>query len=355
MSQAPRGKKEWMREHYEKVILLVAFIALLFSSVQLVQHIQASKADAELSRSRLNLQGSPVAIKDTVPFDAVLAEARAIASAQLAVRPRTTVSEMRVACVKCGRPIAYEAVECPFCLAEQPPIINIRDLDTDGDGMPDWWELEMGLDPQNPADAHEDMDGDGFTNLEEFLAGTDPRDPASMPDPIVKLRVAGIRPVPFYLRFVSTSTFGDGTLRFQLNLQTLERTYFAKLGDIVMGYKVEQYNAEGRGGETLTLVRQSDQRPVVLVKGRPITEQELAILFVSLLDRSRQPVRRLNDVFTFRDIEYKVVDIGRDSVIIENVKTGVKVTVPMMSSQERAALSGRSAAPAPGAGTESPW
>jgi hypothetical protein len=226
VSQAPRGKKEWLREHYEKVILLVAFIALLFSSVQLVQHIQASKADAELSRSRLNLQGAQVSIKDTVPFDAVLAEARAIATAQLDNRPRTTVSEMRVSCVKCGRPISYEALECPFCLAAQPAIVKIDDLDTDGDGIPDMVELAWGLDPQNPADAHEDMDGDGFTNLEEYLAKTDPRDPASMPDPIVKLRVAGIRPVPFVLRYVGTQRMPDDSLRFLLNLQSLERSYF---------------------------------------------------------------------------------------------------------------------------------
>jgi hypothetical protein len=130
--------------------------------------------------------------------------------------------------------------------------------------------------------------------------------------------VAAIRPVPFYLRFVSKSTFGDGSERYQLNLQTLERTYFTKIGDVVLGYKVDQYNPTGAGGETLTMVRQSDKRPVVLVKGRPVTEQELAILFVFLVDRSKLPVQRLNDVFALRGVEYKVVDIRRDSVVIQN-------------------------------------
>ena len=31
MSQAPRGKNDWIRNHYEKLILLVALVALLFS------------------------------------------------------------------------------------------------------------------------------------------------------------------------------------------------------------------------------------------------------------------------------------------------------------------------------------
>lgn len=48
-------------------------------------------------------------------------------------------------------------------------------LDSDGDGLPDWWEA---LYPSagNPSD---DADGDGLTNGEEYLAGTNPTDPAS--------------------------------------------------------------------------------------------------------------------------------------------------------------------------------
>ena len=51
--------------------------------------------------------------------------------------------------------------------------------DTDGDGMPDWWERAYGLSFTNATDAATDDDGDGFTNLQEYLAGTDPANPAS--------------------------------------------------------------------------------------------------------------------------------------------------------------------------------
>jgi hypothetical protein len=40
--------------------------------------------------------------------------------------------------------------------------------DTDGDGMPDWWEKAKGLNP-DVADNNEDSDGDGYTNLEDYL------------------------------------------------------------------------------------------------------------------------------------------------------------------------------------------
>jgi formylglycine-generating enzyme required for sulfatase activity len=50
-------------------------------------------------------------------------------------------------------------------------------VDSDSDGMPDEWEKQFGLDPNNPADAAQDPDADGYTNLEEYLNGTDPKVP----------------------------------------------------------------------------------------------------------------------------------------------------------------------------------
>lgn len=58
--------------------------------------------------------------------------------------------------------------------------------DSDGDGMPDAWEIEQGFDPQNASDAFEDSDNDGLSNREEYSAQTDPyvddSDADGMPD-----------------------------------------------------------------------------------------------------------------------------------------------------------------------------
>ena len=44
--------------------------------------------------------------------------------------------------------------------------------DADGDGLPDDYERDNGLDPNDPVDALEDQDGDGLNALAEFNAGT---------------------------------------------------------------------------------------------------------------------------------------------------------------------------------------
>lgn len=48
--------------------------------------------------------------------------------------------------------------------------------DSDGDGMPDVWETQHGLDPKKASDGVLDSDKDGYTNLEEYLNGTDPNE-----------------------------------------------------------------------------------------------------------------------------------------------------------------------------------
>ena len=48
-------------------------------------------------------------------------------------------------------------------------------LDTDGDGMPDAWEVANGLNPNDPSDATLDCNGDGYTNIEKYINGMDTR------------------------------------------------------------------------------------------------------------------------------------------------------------------------------------
>ena len=49
--------------------------------------------------------------------------------------------------------------------------------DSDNDGMPDEWEIRVGLDSDSAKDAFFDPDQDGLLNWEEWLLGTDPLNP----------------------------------------------------------------------------------------------------------------------------------------------------------------------------------
>lgn len=46
-------------------------------------------------------------------------------------------------------------------------------IDSDGDGIPDKWEIANGLNPNDPTDAIKDCNGDGYTNIEKYINGID--------------------------------------------------------------------------------------------------------------------------------------------------------------------------------------
>jgi hypothetical protein len=90
--------------------------------------------------------------------------------------PRRDPVDVRVIeSVRTGKPTYKEGIiESPADVGGWPEYKGEPDVDSDGDGIPDWWEKKYGLNPNDPSDANKDLNGDGYTNLEKYLNGIDP-------------------------------------------------------------------------------------------------------------------------------------------------------------------------------------
>ncbi len=81
--------------------------------------------------------------------------------------------------------------------------------DSDGDGMPDWWEIKYGLSPNSALDAHADADGDGIDNLMEYQSKTDP----TSADPVIDATADAT--IQFRTVASSRSFASEGVMGFQ--------------------------------------------------------------------------------------------------------------------------------------------
>ncbi|WP_304423433.1 thrombospondin type 3 repeat-containing protein [uncultured Duncaniella sp.] len=59
----------------------------------------------------------------------------------------------------------------PMQMGGYPEYKGTPYVDSDGDGMPDAWEIANGLNPNDPSDANGDCNGDGYTNIEKYING----------------------------------------------------------------------------------------------------------------------------------------------------------------------------------------
>ena len=65
----------------------------------------------------------------------------------------------------------YGIITDPRQMGGYPEYKGEPRVDTDGDGMPDDWEIAAGLNPNDPSDANGDCTGDGYTNIEKYING----------------------------------------------------------------------------------------------------------------------------------------------------------------------------------------
>jgi|GEM_PF-1330027 len=79
----------------------------------------------------------------------------------------------------CNDRLAIQANDDLLYIARSSLLLS-PDFDTDGDGIPDLWEISHGLNP-DMNDANSDIDQDGASNFTEYCAGTNPNNPNDSP------------------------------------------------------------------------------------------------------------------------------------------------------------------------------
>lgn len=132
--------------------------------------------DAALGRVNTPFEAWPV-LQQPAPtaYEAVLAKVGATLPRRDAVDRR--VIEM----VRTGQPSYQDGIITnPNQVGGYPELTFNPDAlpaDQDADGMPDKWEKQHGLNPNDAKDGAQDSDKDGYTNVEECLNGTDPQLP----------------------------------------------------------------------------------------------------------------------------------------------------------------------------------
>jgi hypothetical protein len=323
-----------LRAQYDKIaaglVLLLLLLTVAYLAVSL-GGMQKTEADFAAKLEDMTPEHAHALAADVSPYRA--AKLKMLHPVRLADWTNALfVPETRVWCVDCRQPIPFVAKVCPFCKQDQPiPKHERPTRDLDQDGMWDVWEMEHGLNPNDPSDARRDPDDDGFTSLEEFRGNprSDPMDANDHPPIGAKLHVKSISADPFRLLFKSVLKLPDGSLKFAINTRGDTRTYFKKLGEEIGGFVLEKYEQkfveEERGGvkrkvnrSVLTLKRGSKLIPLTM--GRRVSYVELTAVLVFSLDDSEYTLK-MGGILDLKGTKYKVIriDSRSETVVIESL------------------------------------
>jgi hypothetical protein len=234
-----------------------------------------------------------------------------------------------IRCWQCDKEIPADKAVCPFCRAVQ------RHTDYDHDGMPDYWEIRYGLDPDDPADADLDADKDGYANLQEYQDGTDPADPEDNPAtrnfPYI---VEKIYKKPVEILFMGYVEEKNGSFTLQINWEKGGQTFLVKVGDTIRGYSIESFrkivrDIKKKGGAVVPedtsfiVLKKREETLIKLVRNVMLIEREYYATLRLKEASSSSPLEvRSGTKFVFeadeKKEEFEVTDITIDQVFYKD-------------------------------------
>ena len=299
---------DWVRAHYERVLLISAAVVLFLSSVLIWR--SAARFSSQL---------------------AVMPPAPSLKS----VSPLEKAQELQAAAEKLHRPPQWAfggrsglfVPEKHFIGANgQPATLQTTEVHPP---VPNEWLEQFGL-PIADADVlDQDPDGDGFTNLDEWLGHSNPIDRNSHPEYYTKLKLKSAVEEPF--RLIFSSWMGD---TYQINtIDFKQPTQFLKVGDTIKGtrFKIAKFlkkyepNKYGTNVDVseLTLEQEETKQQLTLVKEKVAISPESVATFVYTWGGRQEFQVRKDQEFSLKpqgQIKYKLVDVDPAKAVIVNTQ-----------------------------------
>ncbi len=227
---------DFLKKHYEKLILAVFLIAFIFLLLYL---IDLSKSTKTITKSALKIPNiepnyNPNDFSHKKYQTSYVFTNNCVWNKSKARTDKDKIYTDLLVPFECARcpfdnkvipryyflgPIDHPR-NCPLCDKALPrPFIRddgggttiIDRLDRDNDGIPNVKEVQLGLSPDNPDDALYDMDGDGFPNIYEYQKGKKMEKSTSHPPYYERLHLIEFREtlLPFQLKLVNTNNSKD--------------------------------------------------------------------------------------------------------------------------------------------------
>ena len=186
--------------------------------------------------------------------------------------------------------------------------------DKDGDGMPDLWEIQMGLNASDASDASDDIDADWVLNIDEYRGGSDPRDFWSIPLFCFSIFHMGLVVILCIFPLVI------GALRFQKEKQKRGLIALLKAPDYSTALKIQKFGFS----DYITLVQTETQAKTQIEIGHTlflqgkffnaIHQYEEALDVFELLEREELVAETL---FRIAQVQKEIQTLNRDSCIFQ--------------------------------------
>lgn len=307
---------DWLKKHFDRVILAVLGLAVLVFAVIIILSVSGYN-ETFATRNSAQSQNNNVPAPGTNQVKQALDSLKS---------PKDW-----------GTHDGSLFVSEPYILKEgntEPVAILREDSEPLFPPIENKWITQYSLDFSGDVPI-QDPDNDKFNNLEEFLGKTDPTNPKSIPPYYTKLRLAQYIRVPFRLKFSGEVDTGV----YSLNTVDLKgATKFVKIGEKIEGtpYKVinyEQKTAAQNGMDVdvsvLTVENEETGKQIGLVYDREVDDPTVYALFKYGWDGSEFRVKKL-DSFSIKpepNVKYKLIDISDERAVIKGPQ-GSDINVP---------------------------